>query len=295
MSFTIPKDVVERLNTIFPKSEDRVKIAINFLGYDHDPTRAERTLIGASVGKDVRTVELVLERLVAENLFASDLGSVPLWRINEKERLTRPPAPTASTPTRVKTPAQPSTDEPELPIYPIGVSMERRVISEEKMGAESEVEADGRIEAGMDADGDTMDKRSPASKKKKGVTVDIHSDVPLKELRDIKVRQEGFETVVKAELGGIKELLQKALESKEQPKQETVAVITPVVSPLKGKAKPMEEEDPPEQPANPGPAANPNDPFFNMTKEEVIDFYMNNPQTGRKLPGARAALSLNSE
>jgi hypothetical protein len=25
-----------------------------------------------------------------------------------------------------------------------------------------------------------------------------------------------------------------------------------------------------------------------MTKEEVIDFYMNNPQTGRKLPGARA-------
>jgi len=64
VSFTIPADIVARLGTIFPKSKDRVKIALTLLGYNHYPSRAEWAVIAEAAGKNIRTVELVLERLV---------------------------------------------------------------------------------------------------------------------------------------------------------------------------------------------------------------------------------------
>jgi len=128
-------------------------------------------------------------------------------------------------------------------------------------------------------------------KQKGGTTVPVHTDalVRTREIRELKDRQENLETIVKAELSGIKDMLEKVINQKA-----TVEKVESVVSPLKGKAKPVEEEDPPEQPANPGPTANPNDPFFNMTKEEVIEFYANNPQTGRKLPGGLSETFVNA-
>ena len=75
-----------------------------------------------------------------------------------------------------------------------------------------------------------------------GVAVPIRSDVQAQELKAMKAKQEGFETVVKAELDGIKELLQRALEPK-QPSPAAAATEVRVISALKGQPKQAPLED----------------------------------------------------
>jgi len=274
LSFTIPKDIVEHLDTVFPKSKDRVRIAISLLGYDHMPTRDEKRVIGDANEKDIRTIENIIERLIEEQLFTSEFGSVPLYREMEKLRLN----PHDANPVK-QLPSKDIIHAGEyngIPLYTID-------LRENKKGAEEGGEEDAPWEDKREEDGK---KKGITAGDNTGAEVPIHSDARDREIKELKVKQEQFETVISAKFGSIEKTLNRILEQKN--KVEKPATVVDVVSPLKGKAKPMEEEDPPEQPANPGPAANPNDPFFNMTKEEVIDFYMNNPQTGRKLPGARA-------
>jgi hypothetical protein len=282
MSFTVPQEVVERLNTIFPRSKERVAIVLSLLGYDHNPTRAEREEIAKAVGKDTRAVELVIERLMTENLFAAEIGSVPLWKVLQKDRLD----PQKNQPTSAQTSApipipvtspvsiQPPINDPELPVYPIGVSMDKEAATEVETEVETGLEAEEKGEAGSEASEDAEPKRSPMAGEP-GVIVPVRSNAQTQELKAMKARQEGFEIVVKAELGGIKELLQKAL---EQPKQAPPAAATevPVVSGLKGQTQQPAAETPAAEPTNPGPAAqpmNPMDPFANMSREEVIEFF----------------------
>jgi len=230
LSFTVPQEVIDRLNTIFPKSKDRVKIALSLLGFDHDPTRGEKETVAQASGKTVRSVDEVIERLIKESLFASEIGSIPMWRLNEKARIaslipslapaqppTQPPAqpltqqptqPLTQQPTQPLTqqPTQPLTQQPiELPVPTVGVSMENT----------------GVVGVGRQA----------------GVAVPIHSSVQAQELKEIKAKQEGFETVVKAELGGIKELLQRALEQPKQASAVAAGTEVRVVSGVKGQTQ----------------------------------------------------------
>jgi hypothetical protein len=270
MSFTVPQDIVDRLEIIFPKSKDRVKIAVSLLGYDHYPSRAEWLDIAEATGKDKRTVELVLERLVEENLIASELGSIPLWRVHEKERL-------ASTLTDNHPPINPKTDDSipagahgGLPIYSMDLSG-----SIEKEGVKGNT-----VEQVKENEEEV--KKEPAQDSARGVKVSVHSDAQEREIKAIKVKQENFETVITAKFGNIEDALKKIIE--QQSKVPEPQTVVPVVSPLKGQPKQPAAEDPVDPP-NPGPTVNPNDPFAGMSKEQIIEFYENNPPPGRKLPG----------
>ena len=289
MSFTVPKDVIERLNAIFPRSKDRVRIALSLLVFDHDPSRAERDEIGKAIGKDVRTVENVIEILVKESLFTPEIGSVPMWRIHEKARLD-PRLMEKQIP--IQAPAQPQAatfttpiGDDELPVYPISVAEggEKGV----EIGVGKGNGTGGQMGQGLGADGKSMET---------GINVPIHSDLQLKEIKEMKARQEGFETVVRTELGGIKELLQKALEKpKETP---ATATEVKVVTGLRGQTQQAAAETPVEQPANPRPAAqleDPMDPFPGMTKQQVVEFYQNKPPiVGRRLPGGLSETFMNA-
>jgi len=251
VSFTVPKDIADKVLSRFPRSEPRQRIALTLLGFDHEPVAEEKHVIAANTQQSYRVVNEILDFLRDMNLFSSEIGSVPLFRFTETNRLSIAGINTLDASSR------------------IGKAEPKEKLAEQEQEQEQEKDEE---------------KNTPVEEGQGGVKISVTKGVSPRTIKSLVSRQESFETMIKGEINSIKSMLQEALEQpKPAPPAPVAAVEAPIVSGLKGQT----QQSAAEQPANPGPAANPNDPFFNMTKEEVIDFYMNNPQTGRKLPGAR--------
>lgn len=265
MSFTLPKDIAEKVLSRFPRSEPRQRIALTLLGFDHEPTAEEKKVISVNTQQDYRSVNQILDYLREMNLFSSEIGSVPLFRFNEKNRLS----------IAVEEPRH----EPKPEVKP-------EVMAEEKAQAEQQVNPveEKKAEAPMEA-------------RQEGIELPISKGVSPKVIRNLLDRQENFETVIKGEVGGIKEEIgsvKKMLEKALEPQK-----VQPVVSGLKVQTQqPAAETSVAEQSANPEAEAkpeNPTDPFAGMSKDEIIEFYQNNPtMAGRRLPGGLSETYVNS-
>jgi len=273
LSFTLPQDIADKVLSRFPRSEPRQRIALTLLGFDHEPTPEEKKVIAANTQQEYRYVNQILDYLREMNLFSSEIGSVPLFRFNEKNRLSADAIIGASkleSKQEVK-PTEKTREEEQVRL---------QVISVEEKKAEASMED-----------------------KPEGIELPISKGVSPKVIKDLLDRQENFETVIKGEVGSIKEeigsvkkLLEKVLEQPKQTPPVAVATMVPVVSGLK--VQQAAAETPADQPANPGSApqpVNPMDPFANMSKEEIIEFYQNNPtMAGRRLPGGLSETYVNS-
>jgi hypothetical protein len=102
--------------------------------------------------------------------------------------------------------------------------MDRKAATEVKTEVEVEVETEGKVEVPSEVGGGNVEPKQRPVEKKAGLTVPIRNNVQMQEIKEMKFGQEGFEAVVKAELGGIKELLQKALEKLKKAPAAAVTV-----------------------------------------------------------------------
>ena len=78
-----PPDVTTRVKSFF-RSDNRRKIAMEFMFYDHWPTGEERQEIATRYGVDPTTVAKTLYVLRDKDLFTKDQGSIPLYRARLK-------------------------------------------------------------------------------------------------------------------------------------------------------------------------------------------------------------------
>lgn len=86
--FTVPEGVINRINEIFPNSEERRKIAYTLMFWNKNPIGSERQEIGEKVGRERNTVNIVVRRLSEEGLMTEEFGSVPLFRYMKNMRLS---------------------------------------------------------------------------------------------------------------------------------------------------------------------------------------------------------------
>ena len=84
--FSIPVEVVSRIEELFPESVERRKISFTLMHWNKKPSTNELKEIGESVQRGTSTVYKVLQKLMEAGLFANDLGSLPLYRHNEQIR-----------------------------------------------------------------------------------------------------------------------------------------------------------------------------------------------------------------
>lgn len=81
MSFPeIPADTAARVKRLF-RGDNRKKIAMELLFFDHWPTTDERKEISGRYGLEHTTVDKVLYKLRDSDFFTKEQGSIPLYRV----------------------------------------------------------------------------------------------------------------------------------------------------------------------------------------------------------------------
>ena len=106
--FTVPDEVVNLINEMFPNSEERRRIADTLMFWNRKPNSAEQSEIAEKVGRERSTVSLVMRSMLKEGLMTEEFGSVPLFNNTEKMRLSMEP-PKDTTHTSHNTPLTPPT------------------------------------------------------------------------------------------------------------------------------------------------------------------------------------------
>lgn len=121
--FKVPEEVIDRINEIFPNSEERRKLAYTLMFWNKKPNSAERQEMAEKVGRERSTVNLIIRALSEEGLFTNDFGSVPLFKHAEKMRLSL---------------ELPEDSEADIP--PVGLLHETDILDLPEVSGEGEVE-----------------------------------------------------------------------------------------------------------------------------------------------------------
>lgn len=80
----LPETVIKDIEAIFPRSEERVGIAKSMMWFNHNPSQEEVEEIAQQHDRSISTVTRVLHKLKEEELFTTELGSIPLYRAVQK-------------------------------------------------------------------------------------------------------------------------------------------------------------------------------------------------------------------
>ena len=78
--FKIPPETIAKIETLFPESIERRKIAFTLMHWNKKPTTKEQETLGESVQRSRSIVYKVLTKIVDAGLFTTELGSVPFYR-----------------------------------------------------------------------------------------------------------------------------------------------------------------------------------------------------------------------
>lgn len=82
----IPADTTARVKRLF-RGDNRKKIAMELLFFDHWPTTEERKEISSRYGLEHTTVDKVLYKLRDSDFFTKEQGSIPLYRLRLKSEV----------------------------------------------------------------------------------------------------------------------------------------------------------------------------------------------------------------
>jgi len=85
--FEIPPETGIQIESLFPESTDRRKIAFTLMYWNKKPNTKEQDALAEAVGKTRNVTYKVLLKIMDAGLFTEELGSVPLYRYNEKLRM----------------------------------------------------------------------------------------------------------------------------------------------------------------------------------------------------------------
>ena len=249
---SLPLEVKDAIDDIFPGSEERRKIAYTLMFYNHKPSGDEMKKLAQAAGRSLRTAQEVARILSENSLFTSELGSVPLYKHIHSMGASR-------------------TLQGFGEAKPIGADAQPE---EELQGEDEEPETqpiepeDEAMDEDVDAELEAMKAR--AARPPGPIEKAMPSVLAVERLRDsftkMSQRQDMLEVTVDK---GFKEVLARLRAQEEAP------ALVPMVAANPLSVDPPDEEEVEQEPVNPGPVDE--GPFAKMTKEQVLDMAINDP------------------
>lgn len=246
----LPQNVKDAIDDVFPGSEERRKIAYTLMFYNHKPSGDELKRLSEAAGRSLRTVQHVIRILGENNLFTSELGSVPLYKhigtVGHSKALESLSGAKGREETEEE--AETAEDEGEEPEAPI-------------------------IEDGDEAPDESVEE--DAGPFRRALPAAVDSAVEARGLRESLVkmahRQDRLEATVDASL---KEIL-----ARMRSQEPATPLVVPVVKANTLTVDPPEEEEVETEPVRrEEPEADAElGPFSGMSKKDILDMAMNDP------------------